>query len=49
MEAAKQARAAGGGGAAGALAALGDLWDESQYAEEFDVGGFVAKLASEKK
>ena len=42
--AAAAAAAGGGAGLKAALASLGDLWDEAQGAEQYDVDAFVAKL-----
>ncbi len=42
-DASKKAPAAAAGQAA-VLQGLGELWDESQYAEEFSLDGFVGKL-----
>jgi TATA-binding protein-associated factor len=51
------AAAAAGGGAAGKkksalqsmLDGMGELWDDSQYAAEFDMQAFAAKLAAKSK
>ena len=42
---AKQEPGLSGGGQAAVLASLGELHDQSQYAEELDLGTFVAKLS----
>jgi TATA-binding protein-associated factor len=45
QEAAAEATAAAGGkGLKAVLAGLEELWDESQYAEEFSLDGFMGKL-----
>lgn len=31
-------------GARGVLDDIGELWDESQYADEYDLGNFIASL-----
>ena len=31
------------------LSNMGELWDESQYSSEFDVGSFMSKLPAAKK
>ena len=37
-------KAGGGGGAASVLQSLPELWDEAEYAEEYDLSQYIANL-----